>query len=101
MFQSELEAGHYEAEWLEQAAQAMEERAAGKFDKWKEQHFEEFWGQKQKLAPNVVAGNMANLKLDVLIKASVFKVGDIWRLSRSFGRDKSSILIEKDATVRF
>ncbi|MCJ1358105.1 MAG: hypothetical protein MMC33_008103 [Icmadophila ericetorum] len=99
LFQVELEAGHYEEEWLREASEAMEERAAGKFDKWKEEHFEEFWGQKQKLAPNAVAGNMANLKLDVLIKAGVFKVGDVWRFTRNFKRDKGKVLLEKDATI--
>ncbi len=35
-------------EWLAQAAQAMEERAEGEFDDWKEKNFEEYWGQKAK-----------------------------------------------------
>ena len=36
------------------AAQAMEDRANGDFDDWKEKNFEEFWGQKAK-APVMTA----------------------------------------------
>lgn len=48
LFQVDLKAGRMEPEWLAQAAQAMEERAEGKFDDWKEKNFEEYWGQKAK-----------------------------------------------------
>ena len=99
-FQIDLEAGRYDPEWQRQAAQAMEERAAGKFDSYKEEHFEEWWGQKQKLPSDVLAGNSTKMKLDVLVRAGVFKVGDVWSYARVFGKAKEGrVLIEKDVTV--
>lgn len=46
-WQAELSGGFFNPEWQKQAAAASAERAVGKFDKWKEDEFEEFWGQKQ------------------------------------------------------
>jgi len=46
LFQNDLREGRLEPEWQEMAAQAMEDRANGNFDDWKEKNFEEFWGQK-------------------------------------------------------
>ena len=76
----------------------MEERAAGEFDKYKDDQYEEFWGQKQKLAYDVVAGDMTNLKLSVLVKAGLYRVGDIWSFARVFGRSER-VLVEKDVAV--
>lgn len=99
-FQTDLEAGRYDPEWQRQAAQAMEERAAGKFDSYKEEHFEEWWGQKQKLSHDVLAGNSTKMKLDVLVKAGIFKLGDVWSYTRVFGKVKGErVLVEKDVTV--
>ena len=97
----DLEAGRYDADWLEEAAQAMEERAAGDFDDFKEREFEEFWGQKQKLSHDVIAGDMTTLKLEVLVKAGIYKVGDVWSFSRTVGRGKKGVTVEKDVSVRF
>lgn len=97
-FQNDLEQGRYDPEWLRQAAEAMEERAAGQFDKYKDDQYEEFWGQKQKLAYDVLAGDMTNLKLGVLVKAGVYRVGDVWSFARGFGRSEK-VLVEKDVTV--
>ncbi len=100
-FQVDLEAGRYDPEWQRQAAQAMEERAAGKFDQWKEEQFEEWWGQKQKLSSDALAGQSTKMKMDVLVRAGVFKVGDVWSYARVFGKGKESrVLVEKDVTVR-
>lgn len=98
-FQNDLEQGRYDPEWLRQAAEAMEERAAGNFDKYKDDQYEEFWGQKQKLAQNVLAGEMTSLKLGVLVKAGVYRVGDVWSYARTFGRSGKKVLVEKDVTV--
>ena len=97
-YQNDLEQGRYDPEWLRQAAEAMEERAAGKFDKYKDDQYEEFWGQKQKLAHDVIAGDMTNLKLSVMVKAGVYRVGDVWSFARAFGRS-DKVLVEKDVTV--
>ncbi|OCL07528.1 hypothetical protein AOQ84DRAFT_440139 [Glonium stellatum] len=47
-FQEDLGAGFYDPRWQEAAAEAMELRAAGTFDEWKEKETEAFWGQKMK-----------------------------------------------------
>ncbi|MCJ1238429.1 hypothetical protein MMC14_006418 [Varicellaria rhodocarpa] len=100
-FKIDLQAGRYEAEWQEAAAKAMEERAAGKFDKFKEQEFEQFWGQKQKVPRNNIAGDVANVKLDDLISDDLFKVGDVWSFSKGNRgtANRGAMVIEKDVTI--
>ena len=77
----------------------MEERAQGKFDKWKEEQFEEFWGQKQKVDPKALAGQSSTVKLHRLIEADLCKVGDLWSYSRIFGKGKARVLVEKEFKV--
>ncbi|PGH00680.1 hypothetical protein GX51_05666 [Blastomyces parvus] len=98
-FQSDLEMGKYDPEWQRQAAEAMEERAQGKFDKFKEEQFEEFWGQKQKLDYDVIAGESSRVKLGALVENGVVRVGDVWRYSRSFGRGREKLLLEKEVQI--
>ncbi|KLJ12878.1 hypothetical protein EMPG_09471 [Blastomyces silverae] len=98
-FQSDLETGKYDPEWQRQAAEAMEERAQGKFDKFKEEQFEEFWGQKQKLDHHVIAGESSRVKLGTLVENGVVRVGDVWRYSRSFGRGREKLLLEKEVRI--
>ncbi|MCJ1307534.1 hypothetical protein MMC25_001180 [Agyrium rufum] len=99
LFQEDLGAGCYEKEWLAEAAQAVNEVANGDYDDWKEKEFEEFWGQKQKVKYDVVAGETAQIKLEELISAGMFKVGDVWTFVRSIGRGKEAVLIEKDCRI--
>jgi hypothetical protein len=101
LFQSDLESGRYDPEWLRQAQQARKDRAEGKFDKFKEEEFEQFWGQKQRLDTRVIAGESSRVKLDTLIRHAVVKVGDIWKYSRVFTRNNKTdkILVEKEAKV--
>ncbi|KAL1987163.1 hypothetical protein VTN96DRAFT_4769 [Rasamsonia emersonii] len=100
-FQVDLEAGRYDPEWLRQAAQAMKERAEGKFDKFKEEEFEQFWGQKQKLDYGVIAGESSKVKLETLIQHGVVRVGDVWKYSRVFGKkgDAERVFVEKEAKI--
>jgi hypothetical protein len=98
-FQEDIENGRYDPKWQEEAAQAMEERAAGAFDDYKEQHYEEFWGQKQKVDHRAIAGESAKVKLEDLIAAGLFCVGDTWAYCRVIRRKHDSALIEKDCTV--
>ncbi len=100
-FQDDLGAGRYEPQWLKQAALAMEERAAGKFDKFKEDQFEAFWGQKQTSSQREVrAGESAKIKLPQLVEAGLIKVGDDLSYRRTF-RSKAGdlLMIEKDLKV--
>ena len=99
MYQQDLAAGRYDPEWLRQAAEAMEQRANGDFDEWKDQEFEEFWGQKQKLDSKAKAGQSGTIKLNRLVEAGLFKEGDIFSYMRTFGRGKGKITVEKDVKV--
>ncbi|ODH45369.1 hypothetical protein ACO22_00093 [Paracoccidioides brasiliensis] len=98
-FQIDLQTGRYDPEWQQQAAEAMEERAQGMFDKFKEEQFEEFWGQKQKLDYTVIAGASSKVKLGTLVENGVVRVGDVWRYSRAFGRGGEKILLEKEVRI--
>jgi hypothetical protein len=99
LFQNDLTHGHYEKDWKESAAQAMEERARGDFDQWKESQYEQFWGQKQKVGM-VIAGEMAKIKLPELIEDGNFRVNDIWSYARAFRKSNGTALIEKEVKVR-
>lgn len=98
-FQEDLGSGRLDPKWQAAAAEAMEERAQGRFDSYKENQFEAFWGQKQKLNHDALAGESAKIKLDVLIQNQTFKVGDCFSYSRMFGRGKNGVLVEKDCKV--
>lgn len=100
-WQVDLEAGRLDPKWQRQAAQAVKERAEGKFDKFKEQQFEQFWGQKQKIDYRLTAGESSKVKLETLIEHGVVRVGDVWKHSRSFRKTAPGehILVEKEAKV--
>ena len=98
-FQEDLGSGRLDPEWQADAALAMEERARGDFDSYKENEFEAFWGQKQKLRHDALAGESTKIKLDLLIEKGLFKVGDSFNYSRMFGRGKNGVLVEKACKV--
>ena len=100
-FQGDLAAGRYEEEWLEEAAEAMEERAQGAFDDYKERHFEEYWGQKGAVEAEVSATELAKVSLEDLVRAGKVVRGDVWSYSRAFGRGKKGVLVEKEVEVGF
>ena len=58
-------------------SQAMEERARGDFDDYKEGEYEEFWGQKQKLHYQARAGEAQQVRLGELLNAGVLRVGQV------------------------
>lgn len=97
-FQVDLENGQYDPKWVKQAKKAVQERAAGDFDKFKEQEFEEFWGQKQKFDRSLAAGESSQVKLGTLVEHGVVRAGDTWKLSRGFGHGRK-IMVEKEAKV--
>lgn len=96
-FQLDLQNGRYDPVWLRQAGEAMQQRADGKFDKFKEEEFEQFWGQKQKMDKTLAAGQSSQVKLSTLISNGVVLVGDVWKYSRAF--KKGNLLVEKEARV--
>ena len=100
LFQEDLRAGRHEPSWQRSAAEAMEMRASGDFDDWKERNREEFWGQKQKTTWDAPAGDSARHSLGELVEAGCFEVGDMWRLRRGMGHGKTAVVVEREATVR-
>ena len=98
-FQEDLGEGRYEPEWQAQAHQAMDERARGDFDKFKEQEFEEFWGQKQRTPWTDLAGEAAQIKLQELAEQRYIREGDIFSYVRLIKSGNDKILVEKDARV--
>ena len=99
-YQEDLAEGRMDPEWQAQAANAMEKRANGHFDDFKDREYESFWGQKQKVAYGVIAGESSKIKLEVLTRKGVFKVDDIWKLDRKFrGKNGSTVHIQKEAKV--
>lgn len=100
LFQEDLKEGRHEPSWQRSAAEAMEKRANGDFDDWKERNREEFWGQKQKTIKDARAGDSAKYSLEDLVAAGCFEVGDAWNMRRTMGHGKNSVVVEKEATVR-
>lgn len=98
-FQDDLKEGRYEVEWVDEAAEASRARAAGMFDEWKEDQFEEYWGQKTKLTPKEFTAEVAKLQLGDMIAARVFAISDVWSYARPFGRGKQAYLVEKEVKV--
>ncbi|KAL8725752.1 MAG: hypothetical protein Q9166_007152 [cf. Caloplaca sp. 2 TL-2023] len=98
--QEDLRAGRMDPEWQLQAHQAMEERAAGDFDDFKEREFEEFWGQKQKIDWKYLAGDASKVRLDEMLRAELFKTGDVWSFDHTFRRGEESVPIQKDQIVK-
>lgn len=96
-FQLDLQSGKYDPEWQRQAAHASEERTRGMFDAWKEEKFEQFWGQKQKLHWSRIAGESSKIKLQTLILENVIRPRDVWKFSRVY--KKGGILVEKECKV--
>jgi len=94
-FQEDLAAGRYEPQWQKDAQEAMDKRAAGVFDSWKEQNREEFWGQKQKVDWQALSGDSAQYSLGDLAKADLFEIGDVWALRVS----RNGMVVDKEAKV--
>jgi hypothetical protein len=99
-FQIDLQNGRYDPEWLRQADEARKERENGDFDSFKEQEYEEFWGQKQKLDKSLASGEASKVKLITLINQGVIQIGDVWRFNYVYGRGVDRIIIDKEARVR-
>ncbi|GIK06410.1 hypothetical protein Aspvir_002060 [Aspergillus viridinutans] len=100
LFQLDLQHGRYDPEWQRQAHEAVREREKGKFDRFKEEEFEEFWGQKQKMDKTLAAGQSSQVKLTTLIEHGLVREGDVWKYSRTFaGKGRNKVLVEKEAKI--
>lgn len=99
LFSEDLQNGRYEPEWLEAAQEAAEMRRRGDFDSWKEEQFEEHWGQKSDAHADLMAGEAVKIRLPEMIKAGIFRVGDVLSYARAFGVGKNGFLVEKNPIV--
>ncbi|ODQ51843.1 hypothetical protein SAICODRAFT_8432 [Saitoella complicata NRRL Y-17804] len=88
-----LESDAYGNEALKTALATNEQRKQGKFDAWKDQEFERYWGQKQRLDSYAVAGDARGVSFADVVKASGACVGDVWVYHRSFGKGKGRAAI--------
>ncbi|KAI5849589.1 Asx homology domain-containing protein [Morchella snyderi] len=105
----DLGEGKYTAKTQKIVEEARKLAQSTEFDTFKENKFEAFWGQKQRVDYNAVAGDTTNVKLETLAKHSALRVGDVFSLRRSFqtatggsskkGKKAASILVEKDAKL--
>lgn len=99
--QADLENGKYEPQWQRRANEASRERAEGAFDKWKEDEFEEFWGQKQKVDIMTPSGESATVKLKTLVENGAVRVDDTWKYTCPRKVNGKKILVEKEVLVLF
>ncbi|OBT78836.1 hypothetical protein VF21_02536 [Pseudogymnoascus sp. 05NY08] len=90
--QEDIAEGRNDPGWLEEAAEASEQRADGEFDDWKDNEYEMFWGVKQKLQSNVLTGLSGSIKFDDLVTRELIKPGDIFLFQRTIGK----VFIEKE-----
>ncbi|KAK8249328.1 Asx homology domain-containing protein [Phyllosticta capitalensis] len=97
MFGEDLREGRLDPDWQRDGQAAMEMRARGDFDDWKVQEMEAFWGQKQKLQYDVLAGESSKIKLEELVREGTVQVGDVWVYKRNFPKDGA--VVEKEAKV--
>ena len=55
-----------------------------------------WWGQNQKLASGMLAGDTTKLRVTEMAKTHMLRVGDIWRYARTFNK---VITIKKELKV--
>lgn len=84
--QEDLANGSYEPAYVKEAERAMEQRLgsmADVVDKWKDEQFEEYWGQKQAVFFGD-AGEAAKVSLWELCQHKLFQNGDVFEYKRGF-----------------
>lgn len=98
-FQDRLDAGYMMPSHVKKTIDASRDRLAGKADAFKDEQFERFWGEKQKLDSTLIAGQTTSLTLPSMITSKVFLVGDVFQYSRTFQQGKKRIAVEKDCNL--
>lgn len=78
-FQDALFNGQYTVEFQRSLAT---ERAKTQTDDWKDEQFEEYWGQKYDAMTRGLAGDSSAVKISDMAKHGLIRIGDVWRLSR-------------------
>jgi len=92
-FQDDLSEGRFLPSFIERAANARKRRLQGEFDKWKDNQYELWWGQNQKLATGMLAGDTTRLKLADMARGRMLFEGDVWLYCRTF---KGCLTIKKE-----
>ena len=101
-FSTDLEAGRLDKEWLKTAHGAMERRALGQFDDFKQQQFEQFWGQKGDVSIEKSPTELViktNDDLELLVEMGKIVEGDYWYFRQTFGRGLRAVIVEKHCRV--
>ncbi|OLL23380.1 putative Polycomb group protein ASXL1 [Neolecta irregularis DAH-3] len=99
-WQRSLDDGVFQESWTRSAEKAFEFVRCGRCDKWKDDQFERYWGQKQKLSHTARAGEQTNLKMTTIAEMGYFKKGDLWRYSRTFGgKGTPKTVVTKEVTL--
>ncbi|TGZ81030.1 hypothetical protein EX30DRAFT_395854 [Ascodesmis nigricans] len=92
----DLSSGKYEPSYIAKGEAARQRRMAGDFDSWKDSQFELYWGQKQRLEHEAVAGETSKVKIQDMVKHGVFKTGDVFSMRRKF---QGGVFVRKDARL--
>lgn len=102
-FQERLAAGLLTPLHIKKLNDASRDRAEGKADTFKDEQFERFWGEKQRLDHSVTAGETSSLKLATMITNGIFQVGDTFRYARTFGlgrgKARRKVVVEKECLL--
>lgn len=85
---ADIAEGKYTPENQAAIIEARKRSEAGEFNEFKDNKFEQFWGQKQRVNYEAVAGDTREVKITTLAKHQVLRVGDVFSLRRSFGNGK-------------
>lgn len=85
---ADIAEGKYTPENQAAIIEARKRSEAGEFNEFKDNKFEQFWGQKQRVNYEAVAGDTREVKITTLAKHQVLRVGDVFALRRSFGNGK-------------
>lgn len=86
--EADIAEGKYTPENQAAIIEARKRSEAGEFNEFKDNKFEQFWGQKQRVNYEAVAGDTREVKITTLAKHQVLRVGDVFSLRRSFGNAK-------------
>lgn len=86
--EADIAEGKYTPENQAAIIEARKRSEAGEFNEFKDNKFEQFWGQKQRVNYEAVAGDTREVKITTLAKHQVLRVGDVFSLRRSFGNTK-------------
>ncbi|KAJ3034993.1 hypothetical protein HDV00_004404 [Rhizophlyctis rosea] len=97
LFQELLRLGYYETDQQELMLKDVE-KTKKEYDAWKEEHFEDVWGEKLDPAlTEAIAASAKSIDLAELFRAKVLVDGDTLRFKRRFAH--KDVTVEKDVKI--